>query len=94
MNSEYNKLTGLIRKAIKEYTERKWKLLLGKLGPYPVTSSIFWNIINTFNKSHSALFADDQAKFFMFKRPGHIRHKIKEYFESLEKWLFKVKTEC
>ena len=46
LNSEYNKLTGLIKKAIKEYTEWKWSLFLGKLGPHPPSSSIFWKIIN------------------------------------------------
>ena len=46
LNSEYNKLTGLIKKVIKEYTEWKWSLFLGKLGPHPPSSSIFWKIIN------------------------------------------------
>ena len=31
---------------IKEYTEKRWSLFLGKLGPYPASSSIFWRIIN------------------------------------------------
>ena len=35
-----------IKKAIKEYTERRWSNFLGKLGPYPASSSIFWQIIN------------------------------------------------
>ena len=39
-------MTGLIKKAIKEYTEWKWSLFLGKLGPHPPSSSIFWKIIN------------------------------------------------
>ena len=43
---EYNRLTGLIKKAIKNYTEKKWELFLGKLGPYPVSSRVFWKIIN------------------------------------------------
>jgi hypothetical protein len=46
LNSIYNKLTGLMRFKIKEYTEKKWSLFLGSLGPYPASSSIFWNIIN------------------------------------------------
>ena len=46
LNSEYNKLTSLIKKSIKEYTEWKWSLFLGKLGPHPPSSSIFWKIIN------------------------------------------------
>ena len=46
LNSEYNKLTSLIKKSIKEYTEWKWSLFLGKLGPRPPSSSIFWKIIN------------------------------------------------
>ena len=46
LNTEYNRLTGLIKKAIKEYTERRWSNFLGKLGPYPASSSIFWQIIN------------------------------------------------
>ena len=45
-NTEYNRLTGLLKKAIKEYTEKRWSLFLGKLGPYPASSSIFWRIIN------------------------------------------------
>jgi hypothetical protein len=46
LNSIYNKLTGLLRFKIKEYTEKKRSLFLGSLGPYPASSSIFWNIIN------------------------------------------------
>ena len=46
LNTEYNRLTSLIKKAIKEYTEVKWSIFLGKLGPYPASSSIFWKIIN------------------------------------------------
>jgi hypothetical protein len=46
LNTEYNRLTSLIKKAIKEYTEEKWSIFLGKLGPYPASSSIFWKIIN------------------------------------------------
>ena len=46
INAEYNKLTSLIKKAIKEYSEWKWSLFLGKLGPHPPSSSIFWRIIN------------------------------------------------
>ena len=46
LNAEFNRLTGLIKKAIKEYTERRWSNFLGKLGPYPASSSIFWEVIN------------------------------------------------
>ena len=46
LNAEFNRLTGLIKKAIKEYTERRWSNFLGKLGPYPASSSIFWQVIN------------------------------------------------
>ena len=33
LSPEYNRLTGILRKAIKEYTENKWAKFLGKLGP-------------------------------------------------------------
>jgi hypothetical protein len=46
LSTEYNRLTSLIKKSIKEYTEWKWSLFLGKLGPHPSSSSIFWKIIN------------------------------------------------
>jgi hypothetical protein len=46
LNAEYNNLTHLIRNSIKKYTEEKWAEFLGKLGPYPPSSSIFWQIIN------------------------------------------------
>jgi hypothetical protein len=46
LSTEYNRLTSLIKKSIKEYTEWKWSLFLGKLGPQPPSSSIFWKIIN------------------------------------------------
>ena len=46
LNTEYNRLTGLLKKAVKDYTERRWSNFLGKLGPYPASSSIFWQIIN------------------------------------------------
>jgi hypothetical protein len=46
LSTEYNRLTSLIKKSIKEYTEWKWSLFLGKLGPHPPSSSIFWKIIN------------------------------------------------
>ena len=45
-SAEYNRLTGILRKAIKEYTEKKWAHFLGKLGPYPASSSVFWRIIS------------------------------------------------
>ena len=46
LNTEYNRLTGLIKKAVKDYTEKRWSNFLGKLGSYPASSSIFWQIIN------------------------------------------------
>jgi hypothetical protein len=46
LSTEYNRLTSLIKKSIKEYTEWKWSLFLGKLGPHPPSSSLFWKIIN------------------------------------------------
>jgi len=46
LNTEYNRLTGLIKKSIKEYTERRWSNFLDKLGPYPASSGTFWRIIN------------------------------------------------
>ena len=46
INTQFNNLTGLLRKAIKEYTEKRWSHFLGKLGPYPASSSLFWQIIN------------------------------------------------
>ena len=39
-------MTNLIRNSIEIYTEEKWSEFLGKLGPYPPSSSIFWQIIN------------------------------------------------
>ena len=46
LNTEFNKLTRQIKVAIKKYTEDRWANFLGKLGPYPASSSIFWSIIN------------------------------------------------
>ena len=46
LNIEYNRYTNLIKSAIKVYTEEKWACFLGRLGPYPVSSSFFWRIIN------------------------------------------------
>jgi hypothetical protein len=46
LSTEYNRLTSLIKKSFKEYTEWKWSLFLGKLGPHPPSSSLFWKIIN------------------------------------------------
>ena len=45
-NTEYNRYTNLIGRAIKAYTEEKWATFLGKLGPHPTSSSSFWKIIN------------------------------------------------
>ena len=44
--SEYNRLSGLIKKSINEYKEKRWSNFLGKLGPYPASSGKFWQIIN------------------------------------------------
>ena len=41
------------------------------------------------NVSYSALFADDLSSIYFFFKPGKIRHRIKEYLESLVDWLFK-----
>ena len=46
LNTEYNRLTDLIKLNIKQYTEEKWKVFLDKLGPYPASTSVFWQIIN------------------------------------------------
>lgn len=42
----YNKLTSQIKKLIKEYKEKIWLKMLEKIGPYPVSSKIFWEKIN------------------------------------------------
>ena len=44
--TEYNKLTGLIQKSIKDYTSKKWNKFLSKLGPYPASTRVFWQKIN------------------------------------------------
>ena len=47
------------------------------------------SVLHDLNRIFSALFADDLSSIFIFKKPGHIRHKIKAYLESLVDWLFK-----
>ena len=46
LRTEYNKLSVLIKKSIKDHTELNWKNFLGKLGPYPPSTREFWNVIN------------------------------------------------
>jgi len=58
----------------------------------PLLFSIYINNIclsHDLNKSFSALFADDLSSIFIFKKPGHIKHRIKAYLESLVDWWFK-----
>ena len=43
---QYNHITNDIRNAIKQYTSKKWENFLSDLGPYPVSSRLFWNQIN------------------------------------------------
>ena len=43
---QYNQVTYDIKKSIKQHTSNKWENFLGKLGPYPVSSRLFWNQIN------------------------------------------------
>ena len=44
--TNFYQIANIIRLEIKEYREKKWISLLEKFGPYPVSSSPFWNIIN------------------------------------------------
>ena len=44
--TEYNKLTGKIRKSIWEFTDNKWKNFLDKHGSHPVSTRPFWEEIN------------------------------------------------
>ena len=46
LNSKYNELTKLLKVSVKEYTQKRWSYLLGKFGPYPVSSRQFWRVIN------------------------------------------------
>ncbi len=58
----------------------------------PILFLVYINDIplcNSTNISNSALFADDLASIFFFKRPGRVRRRIKEYLDSLVDWLFK-----
>ena len=60
------------------------------LGPLLVL--IFINdipVCYSLNQEFSALFADDLGSIFIFKIPGHIRHQINAYLESLVEWLYK-----
>ena len=44
--TQYNKLTKMYKKEVKDYTLKKWSHFLSKLGPHPASSSQFWQIIN------------------------------------------------
>ena len=46
LSTEYNRLTTLLKKSIKSYTEKKWEIFIDKLGPFPASSGLFWDIIN------------------------------------------------
>ena len=54
LNTEFNRLTAMIRLNTKNYTEDQWKVFLNKLGPYPAASSVFWQIINRARSSKSS----------------------------------------
>ena len=56
----------------------------------------FLNFINgiplsySLNSSYSGMFAVDLFSLFFYKKPGHIKHKINQYLESLVDWQLKM----
>ncbi len=55
LKTYFNKLTNQVKLLIKEYREKTWKNMLDKLGPYPVSSRIFWQKINQARSNNQAV---------------------------------------
>ena len=58
----------------------------------PTLFSLYINDIPTIfdkKKGYSLLFADVLVTFSIFKKPGHINTKVKDYLKKLETWLNK-----
>ena len=56
----------------------------------PLLFNIFINdipLVNSKNKCHSMLFADDLATFFIYRKSGHLETRVKQYLKLLERWL-------
>ena len=56
----------------------------------PLLFNIFINdipLMNSKNKCHSMLFADDLATLFIYRKSGHLEARVKQYLMRLERWL-------
>ena len=79
LKTNYNKLSGQLKNAIKLYTEENWTRFLGKLGPYPTSTRKFWAKINEAKsqkksktiptlKFENVLFKSDEDKANLFAK--------------------------